>query len=469
MNAVVRILLLGLLTVLLSNLLGWMTAWGSPTIDQLLPNKESLEIVVKKSFLVKLKAPAERVSVVAPEIADVQILDPKEILVTGVSVGETSLIIWTADKKARTLDLRVLWNTEAIQKTIRQILPDEVIEVISLKDGVALQGQVRNLQSLDKALEITQSYTPKVVNLLQVPGIQQVLLKVKIAEVASSFRSEAGINFLINRKSFTGGSSLGNLVSGDLSSGNVDMSDVVTLFFGFPKSDVRGFIQALKSKGWIHVLAQPNLIARSGETANFLAGGEFPIPVVQSGSMSNAVTIEYKEFGVRLSFTPTVLGDGNIHLDISPEVSDLDFSNGIKIGGFVVPTLVIRRAHTVVQLGDGQTFAIAGLLSQNKQKTRRKIPGLGEVPILGSLFSGKEISEKETELLIMVTPHLIAPLENGEAYEMPKPEEEPESGEPAVKPNEEEKSPEQVQPPASSPLGEKKAKIRAGRNIDVDR
>lgn len=394
-----------------------------PAIEELITNQEQLDIVVKKSFLVRLNQNAERVSVVAPDIADVQIIDPQQILITGNAVGETSLIIWTEDGNTRMININVKWNTAPIKQSIQHMLPNEAIEVVPMENGVALRGQASSIEAVDQALEISQQFAPNVVNMLDVPGRYQVLLKVKIAEVASSFRKEAGFNFLINNKDFVGGSTIGNLISGSLTGqGDVEMSDAVTLFFGLPNSDVAGFIQALKQRGWIHVLAQPNLIARSGETASFLAGGEFPIPVAQGGAFANSITIEYKEFGVRLRFTPTVLDNKTIHLDINPEVSDLDFSQGLQLSGFVIPTVITRRAQTVVQLRDGQTFAIAGLLSNIRQKISRKVPIVGEVPFFGTLFSSKEINERETELLIMVTPHLIAPLEDGEKYSMPQPD-----------------------------------------------
>ncbi len=398
------------------------TAWAVPTVEQLISSSEQIEITINKSHLLTLKCPVTRVSVVAPEIADVQILEPKQILITGKAVGETSLLFWTEDEKTRMVDVSVIWNTKQIKEALQTTMPDQAIEAVSLEEGVALQGEVQSLDGAARAVEIAQSYAPKVINMLNVPGRHQVLLKVRVAEVARSFREELGFNFLVSKDSLSGGSTLGGLISGDLTStGSVEMSDAVTLFLGLPNEDIMSFVQALKAKGLISILAQPNLIARSGETASFLAGGEFPIPVVQGG-LSNSVSIEYKEFGVRLKFTPTVFEDENIHLDISPEVSDLDFTQGIKLGGFVVPVIVTRRAHTVIQLQSGQTFAIAGLINKTKQKTVRKIPGLGEIPILGGLFRGKELDEKETELLIMVTPYLVAPMEGaetGQGYPMP--------------------------------------------------
>ncbi|RJP33488.1 MAG: type II and III secretion system protein family protein [Candidatus Omnitrophota bacterium] len=395
------------------------TAEALETIDQLESSQERIEIVINKSHLLTLKCPASRVSVVAPDIADVQILDPRQILITGKSPGETSLLFWTEDNETRMVDVSVIWNTAQIQKMLSHTIPDHAIETVSLEDGVALRGQVESADNVEQAVEIAQSYAPKVMNLLEVPGVHQVLLKVRIAEVARSFREEQGFNYLISKNSFITGSTLGGLMAGEYSpGGKVDISDAVTMFFGIPNEDIMTFIQALKTKGLISILAEPNLIARSGETASFLAGGEFPIPVVQGG-LSNSVSIEYKEYGVRLNFTPTVLKEKTIHLDISPEVSDLDFTQGVKLGGYVVPVIVTRRAHTVIQLEDGQTFAIAGLISKSKQKAVRKIPGIGDVPLLGELFRGKEIDEKETELLIMVTPYLIAPLKAGTEHRMP--------------------------------------------------
>ncbi len=391
------------------------------TIDELLPNKEQLSIPINKSVIVKLTTPAERVSVVAAEIADVQIIEPTQIMVSALSVGETSLIIWTESGEIRTIDLKVKWNTSAIKETINTILPDEAIDVVSLDNGVALTGKVRNIESVPQAMDITQSYSPQVVNLLEMPGVHQVLLKVKIAEVASNFRHEKGFNFLINNGSVSGGNVMSDLISGDLSGGNVSMTEAVTMFFSISNGDVSSFIQALEERGWFHIHAQPNLIARSGETASFLAGGEYPIPVVQSGLNSNAITIEYKEFGVKLQFTPTILSEKTVQLDIEPEVSDLDFSNGVQISGFTIPTLLTRRVHTVVRLNEGQTFAIAGLLNRTGQNTKRKVPGVGDIPLLGHLFRGKEISEQQTELLVMVTPHLIAPLDENEKTILPEP------------------------------------------------
>ncbi|MBN2327376.1 MAG: type II and III secretion system protein family protein [Candidatus Omnitrophica bacterium] len=392
--------------------------WALPTIDELLPSNEQLTVVVNKSALVKLNQPVKRVSIVAPDIADVQILEEKQILVTAQSVGETTLVIWQEDGSVRTIDVIVEVNTKQLSDTLLYTMPDEAIEVVPMNQGVALRGQIQEIGKVDQAMSIASSYSEEVVNLMDVPGVHQVMLKVRIAEVARSFSEEAGVNFQILDDSFQGTNVLGGLVSGNLNSPDLSVSDAVTMFLGFPKSDVNVFIQALQERGLLQILAEPNLVARSGETASFLAGGEFPVPIVQGG-ISDSISVEYKEFGVRLTFTPTVLSPRDIRLDLSPEVSDLDFAQGVVLSGFQIPTVITRRVQTVVHLKDGQSFAIAGLLSKNKQKNHRKVPFVGDIPLLGGLFRGSELSEDETELLIMVTPHLVAPLLDGPSYPMP--------------------------------------------------
>jgi len=414
MNKAARLWMAGMAAVMMS--LTAVEVRSEQTLDTLLPKNEKLNIVVNKSHLILLQQAAERVSVVNPEIADVQIIDPNQILVNAKTVGETGMIIWTEGGAHRAIDLVVQWNIEPIQAALLTMLPDEAIEVVSLADGVALKGQIRDIESMDKAVEIATSYSPKVINLLSIPGQQQVMLRVKVAEVAKNFREQLGFDFLYTNEDGFGGSIPNNLTTGTYGTGfpDVELTDAVSLFFGLPNADLFGFIQALKTKGLIYILAEPNLIARSGETANFLAGGEYPIPVVQGGGLSNSVTVEYKEYGVRLNFTPTIVSVGMIHLDITPEVSDLDFANGVQFSGYTIPALVTRRAHTVVKLKDGQTFAIAGLMSRSRSENNRKVPMLGDIPMFGNLFRGSDKTAKETELLIMVTPQIVAPLDSDE-------------------------------------------------------
>ena len=426
-QAIVRLVVLILPCIFLCS---WLSTsalvWALPTIEDLLARNERLEIPVKKSQLVLVKTPATRVSVVDPEIADVQIVDPKEILLSGKSVGQTSLIIWTEDGQTRMIDVSVKWDTVEIQKVMRMIMPNEPIEVLSIKNAVALRGQVSAIGLADQAMEIAKSFVPKVINLLDVPGSHQVLLQVKVAEVDRSFRDKSGMDLHIGDDSFVTGTLLGGLVSGDPLTAtekgteySVSVSDAVTQFFSWRGSNVNLFVQYLKERGLLYMLAEPNLIARSGEQASFLVGGEFPVPVTQGGASAGGITVEYKEFGIRLSFTPTVVARRTILLEVSPEVSDLNFAQSVEVGGFVIPSLITRRVQTVVKLNDGQTFAIAGLISRSKERTKRRSTPFIDIPVFGNLLRSSEFRGKETELLIMVTPHLIAPLDSGDSYQMP--------------------------------------------------
>lgn len=411
---------------------GAPTMGGAPGLIQAITNSQDrLELVVNKSRVLELAQPASRVSIVNPEIADVQIVSPKQVVVTGTSIGETTLMVWNEDESRHSvMDVAVTFNLPALQAQLDRLFPNDSISCKSIEGAIALEGRVSDIENLEHAVHLAETYTPKVLNMLQVPGLHQVLVEVRIAELSREFRREFGVNGIFNDgNNFIGGNRTGGLITPNLN--EITVSDAVNLFFGFPNSNVDIFVQALQRKGLLRILAEPNLVAVSGEPASFLVGGEFPVPVVQGGggiANNTSITISWREFGVRLNFTPTVYGDGKIRLHLRPEVSDLDFANGISSQGFLIPTLVERRAETTVELQDGQSFAIAGLISSKSEATMRKVPGLGNVPILGTLMRSKEFQEEETELVMIVTPHLVAAMQPaqvadielpGEHYEPP--------------------------------------------------
>ena len=306
------------------------------------------------------------------------------------------------------------------KEILYQVLPSEKeIQVTLTPEGIALSGTVSSTANLSQALAMAEAYYPgKVLNLLQVGGIHQVMLEVRIAEISRSLLRRLGINFsyLSGSGNNLGLSLLGGLTSlpsGSFPSGGTDVSSTVNAILRFMSGGTTWafFIDALKEEGLLNVLAEPTLITLSGKTANFLAGGEFPIPVPQSTGAGTTITIEYKPFGVGLNFTPTVLSDKKINLQVAPEVSQLDFSKGVSVGGFLVPSLTTRRVSTVVELADGQSFAIAGLLSHDIRETASKFPVLGEIPVLGTLFRSTSFQKNETELIVIATPHLVKPLD----------------------------------------------------------
>jgi pilus assembly protein CpaC len=320
-----------------------------------------------------------------------------------------------------------LSNISRFKETLHDILPEEKeIKVTTTNNMVTLSGTVSSASNLSQVLALADSFfpgekdKPRVINLLEVAGVHQVMVEVRVAEMSRSLSKRLGINVTsVSSSGKTQGLSLlNNLIKLPAQDflrtfiPELEISSAINAILRFMSSDTSwtALIDALKEEGLLKVLAEPTLITLSGKTANFLAGGEFPVPVPQTG-FANAITIEYKPFGVGLNFTPTVLSSKKISMHVAPEVSELDFSNGISLSGFVIPALTTRRVSTVIELGDGQSFAIAGLLKDNVREIMSKFPVLGDIPILGALFRSSSFQKNETELIIIVTPHLVRPLD----------------------------------------------------------
>jgi pilus assembly protein CpaC len=306
-----------------------------------------------------------------------------------------------------------------LKETIYKILPDEKdIRVIPTGDSITLSGTVSSTSNLSQVLAVAESYYPKkVINLLEVGGVHQVMLEVRVAEMSRSLLRRIGFNFAyisdgLNNFGISLLSNITRLPASGFPAASIVVGDRVNAIFRFTGAGATWttFIDALKEEGLLKIMAEPTLIALSGKTANFLAGGEFPIPVPQPSGVGTSITIEYKPFGVGLNFTPVVLSNKKISMQVAPEVSDLDFSKAVVIQGFVVPAINTRRASTTVELADGQSFAIAGLLNDNVREVVSKFPILGDIPILGALFRSSTFQKNETELIIIVTPHLVKPL-----------------------------------------------------------
>jgi pilus assembly protein CpaC len=365
-----------------------------------------------------------RIAVTNPAIADALVVQPREILIDGKSPGTVSLIVWGAARRAQ-YDVVVAPAVSLLQQRLRELFPGEDIQVTTNDEAIVLSGHVSSTAVMLKAAEIAQSTAAKskVINMLQLPtGMesQQVMLQVRFAEVNRKALTELGASF------FTGANGSGDwlgraatqqFAAPTFQGSATTFSDLLNIFLFNTKANVGVVIRALQQKGYFQSLAEPNLIAYNGEEASFLAGGEFPVPVVQGG-VTNAVTIEWKEFGVRLTFKPTIAGD-TIRLKVTPEVSTLDFNNGITLAGFRVPALTTRRASTDVELRDGQSFAIAGLMDNISQDVKQGIPGLSALPIIGYLFKSKSTQAEQTELMVLITPRLVKPLSPDEVPGLP--------------------------------------------------
>ncbi|HET7699175.1 MAG TPA: pilus assembly protein N-terminal domain-containing protein [Vicinamibacterales bacterium] len=378
----------------------------------------AVDLLVGRSTILNVGSAIARVSLTVPDVADAMVTAPSQLLIHGKTPGTISLFVWDRAGGIKTYEVSVRRDLTHLIAQLKELFPGEPLTVMGSGKDIVLSGTVSSKYVIDKAAEVAGGYVEKkeyVVNLLkQQEGVasNQVMLRVRFAEVSRSALQELGASFVANgfKNDWYGRTSTQQFPAPDFDSdrpGGLTFSDYLNVFLFNTKHGVGAVMKALQSKGLFQSLAEPNLIALNGKEASFLAGGEYPYPVVQSGGNSNAVTIMFKEFGVRLTFTPTVLGGDLINLKVRPEVSSLDFGNGVNISGFRVPALSTRRTDTEVELQDGQTFAIAGLMNNTVSSTMSKIPGIGDIPVLGYLFKSRAYQKQQTELVVMITPSII--------------------------------------------------------------
>jgi pilus assembly protein CpaC len=399
---------------------------------------ERVTLTAGRSTVLSTEYNITRIAVTNPNVADATVVEPREVLIDGKAPGTISLIVW-GDTQRTQYDIVVDAGVTNLQQQFLQLFPGEDIRVSANEEAIILSGNVSSNQIMLRAEEIAEatSAKSKVINLMQLPGgqeSQQVMLQVRFAEVNSRILRELGVSLFTSGSGFH--STWGRIttqqfpapgfnnmeatkVNGDVvdQSGELTFSDFLNIFFLNAKYDIGAVLRALQNTGEFQSLAEPNLIAYNGQEASFLAGGEIPVPVVQGGS-NGAVTIQYKEFGIRLTFTPRIAGDV-IRLKVAPEVSSLDFANGVTLGGFRVPALTTRRAATDVELRDGQSFAVAGLLNNISQEDSAAIPFLSKIPIIGYLFKSRAERAERTELMVLVTPRLVRALNPDEVPPLP--------------------------------------------------
>lgn len=401
-------------------------------------SSNELSVAVGKSVVLDLARPVTRVVLGYGDYAEAMAVSPTQVLVNGKAPGETTLILWDVSGGRQFFNVTVRASKfaqndalEALRRELRTQLPGQVVQVSEENGNIFLRGTVNDLNSSDRAVAVA-STAGKVVNLLDVtvpPSDPQILLKVRFASVDRTKARSFGINLF----SLGAGNTIGTagteqfspptitLAGGQTSSGQVlaspslNLSNELNLFAFYPGINLGATIQALEQRGLAETLAEPNLLAENGKQATFLAGGEYPYPVVQgiSGGVSGAVTIQFKEYGIRLSFRPTITPRGTIRLQVAPEVSALDFADAVTIGGFTVPAITERRVKTEVELQDGQSFAIGGLLNNQESETFEKIPFLGDIPVLGKFFQSITRSKINNELIVIVTPEIVSPIPAG--------------------------------------------------------
>jgi pilus assembly protein CpaC len=383
--------------------------------------------MVGKSLLINTTERLKRVSVTDPSVADALVVTPTQVLVNGLAPGEISLLIWDELERSRSFDLRVDVDITAAREEFQKLFPDEQITVTPSRNAIVLSGHVTNEDTSKHAGALASAYSKNVVNVLSFGpvGAQEVLLEVKFAEVDRTALSNFGINMFSTGAGNTigtvttgqfGGISTSGITQGTSPTGsgtttsNFTVSNLLNMFFFNPQIKLGAVIEALQQKNLLQILAEPNLVAVNGKEASFLAGGEFPFPVVQPGVGGQAtISIQFREFGVRLKFTPVIQPSGNIHLHVAPEVSTLDYANAVTVSGTTVPALSTRKADTEFELQDGQSFVIAGLLDNRVTDIVSKLPGLGDIPILGNFFRSKNLQKSNSELMVLCTVRRISP------------------------------------------------------------
>ncbi len=387
-----------------------------------------LAVPVNKSQVLRADRPFAKALIGNSEIADVLPLSDQSLYVLGKSVGTTSMTLYDArNRLIAVVDVMVGPDVTGLKRQLAQLLPGDDVGARMINDSIVLEGIVSSSVAADRAIQVAETYAPgKVVNMMSIGSSQQVMLEVRFSEVRRSALKDMGAGFFINDDGFsaalgegaslTPGDGSSNFGNGDLSIGSVvDSFGILTGSFTAFGADISAALDALERKGVVTTLAEPTLVALSGETASFLAGGEFPIPVAQEGGggLGSAISVQFKTFGVSLAFTPTVLADGVINMIVAPEVSSIDTSASVSINGIVVPGLQTRRAQTTVELRDGQSFALAGLIRRDFSDTVRQFPILGSIPIIGTLFRSSSFQRQDTELVIVVTPRLVRPVPAG--------------------------------------------------------
>jgi pilus assembly protein CpaC len=391
-------------------------------------NKESIavNVLVGQSRVINFDRPVGRFSVSNPDIADAVLVTPDQVLVNGKAFGQVNFIAWEqTGGQYLTFDVYVRANLSLIDSQVRALFPKDDIRLSQANGSVVISGSVANATTAAQVQSVIEAANFKVVNMLTSPvsNATQVQLEVRVAEVNRNRLRDYGTSWLTNgatggyANSGGGPSTISDSVIGAASA---VLNPALNVLLFNKSLNTAAMLKLLRTEGAYRELAEPNLIAMNGQNASFLAGGEFPVPVLQNAGSGSGIgiTIVWKEYGVRLNFKPTIIDEDHIRLELEPEVSTIDFSNGVRFSGFVIPALRTRRAKTGVELRDGQAFALAGLLDNNETKTLSRIPIVSDIPVIGALFKSKSFEKKETELMFFVTAHMVKPINGDELPNM---------------------------------------------------
>ena len=397
---------------------------------------EDIRLTVGKSVVIDYPADIARISTSNADVVDASPVTTREILIHGKSFGTVTLVVWSKAGQRNFYNITVEQNLDPLRRLLKETFPKEEFTLISSRDSLALNGRVSTKEVAERATALSTPFAKTVVNNLQIaplPIDKQVLLRVKFAELDRTAASQFAVNYLSTGATNT----IGRVTTGQFpaptptvgatgqgtTGTTFSVTDALNIFAFRPDLNLGILLKALQSKALVQILAEPNLVTTNGKEASFVVGGEFPVPVLQGGANSGAVTVQFREFGVRLTFNPLITENKTIKMYVKPEVSELDFGHAVSVSGFTIPALSSRKMETNIELGEGQSFVIAGLIDNRLTESMSRIPGLASLPILGNFFKSRDVSKNNTELIVMVTPEITMPLQAGDvkpSVPMPK-------------------------------------------------
>ncbi len=398
---------------------------------------EEIRVMLGRSVVIDYPEDVSRISTSNPEVVDYVPVSTREILLHAKGVGSATLVVWAKSGQRNFYNVNVEMNLEPLRKLLRETFPGEDIQVSAARDSISLNGNVSSTAVADRATALLQGVTKNVVNNLKAspaPVDKQILLRVKFAELNRNSLQQFGLNLISTGATNTPGivttgqfspprpGNLQGVIPGTVTgtTSEFTLSDALNIFAFRPDLNLAATMRALQQQGLLQILAEPNLLTSNGKEASFLVGGEFPVPVLQGGANAGAVTVQFREFGIRLTFTPNLTENGTLKMYVKPEVSTIDLANAITLSGFTIPALATRRVESNIELGPGQSFVIGGLIDDRTNEIMRRIPGLASIPLLGALFRSRSENRSKTELIVLVTPEIVEPMSASDPALLPK-------------------------------------------------
>lgn len=398
---------------------------------------EEIRVTLGRSVVIDYPEDVSRISTSNPEVVDYVPVSTREILLHAKGVGSATLVVWAKSGQRNFYNVNVEMNLEPLRKLLRETFPGEDIQISAARDSISLNGTVSSPAVADRAAALLQGITKNVVSNLKAkpaPVDKQILLRVKFAELNRNSLQQFGLNLISTGATNTPGivttgqfsppraTNLQGMIPGTVTgtASEFTLTDALNVFAFRPDLNLAATIRALQQQGLLQILAEPNLLTSNGKEASFLVGGEFPVPVLQGGANAGAVTVQFREFGIRLTFTPNLTENGTLKMYVKPEVSTIDLANAITLSGFTIPALATRRVESNIELGPGQSFVIGGLIDDRTNETMSRIPGLASIPLLGALFRSRSENRSKTELIVLVTPEIVEPMSASDPALLPK-------------------------------------------------